>query len=201
MSQTPVNAERPSNYTAVCIAAIVIGALLFFGSCTGAISLAIGVERSSHAFSPAHTAAPFGDIQARMNKALTEHQEKWKPFTIAQLSKGVLLAGALIVVGIRALKMNRRTKRTLERTLAAAFVIESCFAIPQLLNLYQVSAITDRFMSELMQAMPIPGGDFFGSIMSSLQSTGMVFGAALMAGQIVFYALAVRYLRTVDTAD
>ncbi|REK21521.1 MAG: hypothetical protein DWQ41_20830 [Planctomycetota bacterium] len=180
---------RPGGLTAICVVAFVLAAFGMFtilGGCFGLIAQQfMGEMMSSFSSMPAPTGPGAQQFQANMDaqrqmyEDMAAMQRRHLPLLIAQYLFHLTVIALLIVAGIRAMQGKRNARRLLTITMGALIAFTLFRLVPQILIQTETQEITTRYMSQIMQATPGPGGAPAVEMSKSIMSMSTAFGVAI----------------------
>ena len=193
---------RPGWLTAICVLAIVFGAL---GLITGAFSL-LGQLFASQLQTFIMSAqgssnVPGAEIQKEVMTRSVVIASRYRMLMIPLTLGKALVAALLLLGGIFSLSLKNTGRTLLVRALLAALVVESLLFVPTTLAQRESQALMSELMPKMMQSQqgpngPPPGFNAGMSAMFSVIGTAtLLISLAWLAAKIVIYLLGIRYLR------
>ncbi len=200
--------QRPGGLTAICVLAIVLGALGLMTGCFGLLSQAFNQQiQTGLAGIQAGDNKELGEIQNEMNaKVLTASAKyAWLNKLLAVVQFAV--AGSLLAGGIMSLKLRPLGRKLLLSAFVAAIVFEGARLYPTMAVQREMAPIMAEYMPRMMKAQAPPGGqppgmhEAMSGIMSAAMIVGMVISVGMVAVKAVFYVIGIVYLRKPSVAQ
>jgi hypothetical protein len=198
----PPAGYRPGGLTAVCIIAIVLG-ILGFG--TGAISLASNlasnqIQKLQTKWGTAGAPPGMRDVQAEMNAKTMAIVNRFRLVNLFIALSQLILTAALVIGGIRALKLNEMGRKILCVACGLAILFEVTRAVPTVFMQLENMALMEDYIPRMMEAST-PGSQGaqvaeFGRMMARFS---MIMGWVVLFGwlflKLAFFGSAFYYLR------
>jgi hypothetical protein len=185
---------------AICVIAVVLGALGFLSALGGIAGLAFSKQIQT-AFSPSN---PPGvpqrmvESQKQMQRDLQAIQDRFWPVNAVLVSAQLLLAVGLLFGGIQGLRRVPPARRILIGTCSAAIVFEVVRAVVQTILQVQTMSATMHHMQQMMQSSgdaPPGAMDLAMTISRGAMVVGILFALGIVLLKLVYYGLSVWYLR------
>ncbi len=197
----PPVSRRPGMLTAVCVLAIVLGALGIGVVLLGSVNLAFQ-DQIQGAFTPAPPPNQKGkeifDLQQAMNKDIRTLNAKFFWANAGIFAVHLVLATLLLVGGIRTMQLNPSGRKLLMRACLLTILFELGRGAVHGLMQYEMYPLMTHHMSRMANASGGPGGQGTSLIETSMTIilvVGVVFAVGLMALKLGYYVYAVFYLR------
>ncbi len=196
--------RRTGGVTAICVVAIVLGALGFLGSVAGIIGMLVGERIGSMMEGVQAQGLPpeARQVQQQMNQQMMALARRWRP-VVAPLTIFHLVVCVLLIAGaIGALRESVTGYKLFIWGLWGSIGYLVLYAPTTLIFTVENSKLVQRFMPELMRAAGPQGGGApagFEEMMQTTMTVSMVFGMAwtviwsLVQGG--FYLFSVLYFR------
>jgi len=185
---------------AICVIAIILGALGLLSALMGIVGLVFG-EQIQGAFAPgAQPGVPqeMVDAQKQMQAELQAVQDRFWMANAALTSVHILIASMLLVGGIQCLRRASSGRRVLFAGCCAAIVFEIARGIVQAFVQMETASVTTRSMQRMMEATGAQAPPEATEFVMIFTKVGIVIGAAvflaLIIAKLVFYVLSIRYL-------
>jgi len=190
--------RRPGGLTAVCVIAIVLGALGLCMSLVGLASLAFQDKLEEFAMRqqqpPPGMPDGFLKAQMEMQKKIQEIQQnvthRYRGANMGILLLNLVFASSLLAGGIMTLKMNPTARTFLVGVFAAVIVFEIVRTV--------VTVFMQLDMFAELSTIPSVGSgpaDVILTFAKVVAIGGMAFGIVLGLGKVIFYAIGACYLR------
>jgi hypothetical protein len=208
MGTAPVSRRRTGGLTAICVLAIVLGAMGVLTGCFGLVGLLFSSQMQNAIAGIQQANQGAAEVQNEMNaKALTiSRKYSWAtvPLMVAKLFVEIaLLAGAIMSLGLKPLG-----RRMLLAAFGAAIVVESIQLVPALLVQRETQALMAEMMPKMMQevqqgAKKTPGFDpdqFASGLVKAISIMSFVIGIGWLVCKVVYYAIGIVYLRKPQVA-
>lgn len=197
----PPPGYRPGGLTAICIIALVLGALGVLTGCSGVGMALVGnqVQQWQQKFSTMGSPAPVRDVQTEMNLQSIRIFNRYRVVNLILAVCQLLIVGALIGGAIQTLRSREMGRRLLVFGCLAAIGWEVVRAVPHTLMQLENTAMMEEYMPRMMEAQA-PGGqaaqmaEFARMIahFSTIMGWVIFFGWLMM--KLAFYGVAARYL-------
>jgi hypothetical protein len=194
--------QRPGGLTAICVMAIVLGALGLMTGCLGALSQVFNQQmQNGLAEMQAGANEEAAELQKEMNAKVLAATAKYAWLTAVLSVFQLALAGSLLAGGIMSLKLRPLGRKLLLGAFATAIVFEAVRIYPTLAVQRATAPIMAEYMPKVMKAQAPKGGQPQGmdqamsGIMSVALIVGMVFAVGTVIVKVVFYAIGIVYLR------
>jgi hypothetical protein len=205
---------KPSGWLhAVCIAAIVLGAM---GILTALYSLtyltaATALRGGLGGYRTLGNDPAEMQIQAEMNKEIMNATRRWMPITLPLLAAEIVISTGLVVAAARTLRRRPAGRCWLVGLFVAAAFLELAQSVPAVAVQCKTASILSDSLPRLMAA-PMPEGktapaevgvasELLGKGMTVLGLVGIAFTVLMETAQIVFYVFGVIYLRRPDVRE
>jgi hypothetical protein len=199
----PERRGRPGALTAICVLAIVFGALGLLGGVAGLASQLFSSRiQEAVVAGQAGATGPAADIRKDMITRTTEITKKYSPIMIPLAIVKILVEGALLVGGILALGFKPSGRSLLAGVLLAALILDAIQFVPTFMAQREAQAVAAELMPQIMAAQTGPNSTpmpfDMSSMMSGIGTITLVLGLAWLAVKIVLYILGMRYLKRPD---
>ncbi len=185
---------------AVCIIAIVLGAGGLATALMGTVGLVVGkqMQAAFSGFSQPGTPQPVKDLQLETQRQIQVIQDRFWTVNLVILLGHAIVASLLVAGGIQALRRVRPGRKLLIAACLAAIAFELVRGIVQSVIQVQVLSVTMRFMEQMMEISMDQAADAVEWLVwfSRLAVVaGVLLAIAWILAKLVFYGLAVWYLR------
>ena len=194
----PEGGGRPGALTAVCVIAIVLGALGLFGaliSC-GGLAFRGRMQQLVTMGGPPGAGDEAAEIQ-QMQDDIAAVQGKYLAFNVGFVAAHFVVAASLLAGGILTLAMRPAGRTVLVSVCGAAIVFELVRAVFQTIVQMETAAVMTPHFEELMAKGG--GGGPSADLMVNAMRVGVFIGLALGIGfvlaKIVYYSISLVYLR------
>lgn len=203
-------AKLSGSFQAVCIVAIILGALGLLTGLAGLVNLVGGqqyqeaVAAQTTAFVPASKAQR--DAQRAMSAELEEATATWRGVVVAFLPVQFLVASGLVAGGVGSLRLAPTGRVVLMAALALGIVLEAGRIVPTLVIQWKTAEVTSRMMPEMMRASQPQGQPLPPQAQAQIEATtgammkagivfGFVLGALIALAKAGYYVLGLIHLR------
>jgi hypothetical protein len=201
IAPSPGPARRPGGLTAICVLAIVLGALGLIMGCFGAVSQAFAKQmQNSLAGIQGAGNAEVVELQKEMNAKMLETANKHAVLNKILVVVQLAVAGSLLAGGILSLQLRPFGRTLLLSAFIAAIVFELVRLFPTIEVQRATQAVMAEYMPKLMRAQAPQGNqpqgmdEAMGGIMTMAGVVGMVFSLGMLAVKGVFYLVGIVYL-------
>ncbi len=192
---------RPGGLTAVCILAIILGALGFLAGISSLVMSVVGnqAQQWQQQWGMAGSPPAMRDVQAEMNAKTMAIVDRFRLVNIAFALFQLAVTAALVVGGARALKLNEAGRKLLWAACAVAMVFELGRAVPQVLMQLENMAVMEDYMPRLMEASaPGPQAKQVAAFGAMIARFSVIMGWVVFAGWLIlklaFFGVAFYYL-------
>jgi hypothetical protein len=195
--------QRPGMLTAVCVIAIVLGAMGVGKSVLGLGGLATKKTLENAVKMPRQPGMPDGAVeaQAEMQKKMQAVGDRYLGLNAAIAVLNLLFSACLLGGGIMTLKLNPQARKFLIAAFAAAIVFDVAQTAVTIFVQLQMVTVMSETMPRAMAAATPRGGPppeelaTFTMVLTKVVSFVMIaFYAALGLAEVVFYGVGARYL-------
>ena len=198
--------RRPGSVTAICIIAIILGAM---GGLTALSSIANGLmggKMQTMFTPPAQPGAPkaMQEAQAKMQSDLAAVTGRYALVNIAIGVAHLGLIVALIWASVRTLALSDRGRKALQLTMLAAIIFEIGRAIPTTAVQLETLPVIESSMDKMMRAAVPPGKQLSQQEEATLKMMPQIMKGAVWVGisvvmvwvliKIIFYGVSTRLL-------
>ena len=191
---------RPGGLTAICVIVIVLGAMGMMSSGLKGVQLAVG-KALQQAITQA-TAQPnneMGKAQEEMTKAIWEETDKLMIPNLLLISAQFAICGALAYGGIKSMGLKEVGWKVLVWAVCLILVFEIIQFFVIVYTQLQIMPIMEVHMARMMESTPNSGPsekEFMGAITKFSMIIGFVFHGGWTLLKVVFFCIAIRYLRS-----
>ena len=198
-----VPVHRPGWMTAICILAIILGALGLMMALFGSVALAFGERFQQMVQGMSTVGQPPGmkEVQLEMQKAMQAVQDRWFVAIALQYALHFVLAFALILGAAKSLQMDSFGRRLLAGALFAAIAFELLRLIPTMAIQMGTMDVMQEYMQHIMQASAPPGKAMpqqaqiaMATMMKGSMAVGIAFTLVFVVAKIAFYTAAGIYM-------
>jgi len=193
-----VSGSLPTGLKAVCIIAIVLGALGTLISCGGAASLAIGPALQSAFNMPAQQGMNPEMVRAQeeLQTQMTAIGNEFMPFTIATVVVHLLSGLALLLGGIFTLKLSTTGRAILLTGCVLAILYELINGVLSVVVQLRMMPAVQKFMDQALQrGGQAEMGSAFGRFMLAGMLVTLGISLVAMLVKLAFYVFSVVYLK------
>lgn len=201
---TPV--KRPGALTAICVIAIVLGAMAILGSLGGLVSLATQpmIEKMA-ARQQAGQPAQAVELNQKFQKAVQAVYNRHKGLIVGINAVNLAFGLSLLIGGILAIRLSPKSRAFLAVVFTSAIIFEIVAASILVPTQLEVGKITTEWMPRIMEASIPPGQPQNAQVARQVAQAGAAIakasvfvGIAVTAGfalaKVIFYCIAVCYL-------
>jgi hypothetical protein len=199
----PPRAKRPGGLTAICVIAIVLGALGVPSSLSTLASVAFGQATSKAFVMPEQPGVngEFVKTNEKFQQRVDEVSRRFRGANIGLALMNLVVSVGLLVGAILMLKMNVTARRFLVAVLAVAIVFEIVHTCIFVFIQLQMAPVLAESMPRMMKST-VPKGQpgaeqaaEIGGIIAKLAVFGgIAFHVARGLAELIYYAVAARYL-------
>jgi len=187
----------PTGLKAICIIAIVLGALGLATSCGGVVQLAVGESLQSAFNMPAGPGIDpeLARAQQEMQAEIVKIGRQNLPLKIVAAVLHILSALGLLVGGIMTLRLSRTGRSILLAGCGAAILYELLQTVLGVMDQLTMMPIVQKFFD---QGMPPGAGEMppaFGQFMAAGVVVGIAFTVIFALVKLAFYLFSVIYLQ------
>ena len=183
----------------VSVIAIVLGGLGLATTLVGAVGQFVGTRMQSAFASFQQPGLPpeMRDAQQAMQVELQAIQVRFRPASIALLIGHFAVSAALLWGGIECLRRKLRGRPWLLVTCLATSVFEVVRGIVQGIIQSRTAGVATRYMERIVSSTEdrVGMGDTLVRVSEIAAGAALIFGAALILAQLVFYIYTARLLR------
>jgi hypothetical protein len=209
MGTAPASRRRTGGLTAICVLAIVLGAMGVLTGCVGLVGQLFSsqMQNAVAGMQPAANQEA-AKTQKEMNAQMLTIARKYNwilvPLMVAKMFVEIaLLTGAIMSLGLKPLG-----RRILLAAFIAAIVVESIQLVPALLVQRETQALMAEMMPKMMQevqqgAKKPPGFDpdqFASGLVKAISIMSFIIGIGWLVCKVVYYAIGIVYLRKSQVA-
>jgi hypothetical protein len=197
-ARTAYPAIRPGGLTAICVIAVVLGAMGFMSSGMKGVNLVFGKQlQAMFAGMGGMPNQKMADAQQEMNDAMWEVTDRfWIPNVVLACAQ-FALAIALLFGGLKALKLQARGRKVLLAALVCVVVFEFAQLGVNSLMQIQMMPIMETYMPRMMESAPgnNAGGEEMARTFAKFSLiAGLIMQGGWMLVKMVFLAVAIWYL-------
>jgi hypothetical protein len=192
---------RPGGLTAVCIIAIILGALGLLGGLASLSTGLLGAQMQQWQARIGTTGAPaeMARLQTEMNTKMMQVANRYRIASVALAVFQLAVAVALLRGGIRAMGIHESGRSLLRWACGVAIAFELCrLPVNVLLQLENMAIMEDYFPRVMQSSAPGAQGDQIAEFTSMLTKFSTILGWVVMAGwfllKMAFFGVALRYL-------
>jgi hypothetical protein len=209
MRSTPVANRRPGGLIAICVLAIVLGALGVLKGCAGLLGplFSTRIQSAVAGMQPAaNQNQGFQDEMKEVNAKALAIKAKYDwvlmPLMVAKLFVEIaLLTGAMMTLGLKPLG-----RQILLAAFVAATIVEIVQFFPDFLMQRETQALMGEMMPKVMQQAQQgqkgpPGFDqMMSGIFKAMSIVTIIFAVGWLACKVVYYVIGIVYLRKPQVA-
>lgn len=191
--------------TAICIIAILLGALGILGAAGGLLGAVLG-EQLQEAFTPPATAnTPMAKQQEQMQQEMEAVADKWAPVNYSLFAVLIVVAGCLIFGGVQAMRLQPNGRQFLMVAFLMAIVFELVRLIPTVSIQLATMDIMEGYMADMLKGAPgsPPPPPAAQRMVGMSMKVGMFIGFAFtgiwLLLKLGFYGFGTMYLRRPQT--
>jgi hypothetical protein len=195
-SAPPRTGGRPGALTAICVIAIVLGAMGLLGALVGCGNLVLGAQ-IQQVFSS--STSPVADDQVdqiqEMKEEMIAVQGNYVAFNVFFVSLGFFVAAALLTGGSMALSLRPAGRTLLAAACAAAVVFELLRAVLDTIVKMEMFAVMTQHFEELIGQGGGAAGGNPELVIKTVAYVGLALGLGFALTKVVFYLISFVYLR------
>lgn len=192
-------AGRPGWLTAVCVIAIILGALGILSALATLLMTVFAGEFQAMMGTPQGPgiSPEMQRVQDQFQKEMNAIQDRYFVAIIAVSLFHAVVAGMLLVGGIRSLGGSAAGRSLLLAAFVAAIVYEICVGVLQSFMNIEMNSAMNSYFEGLVGTMPSAGPppEVMVSIMQGSAVVGYVLQYVLILAKIGFYVFGINYLR------
>ncbi|MBW3595928.1 MAG: hypothetical protein KY475_01485 [Planctomycetes bacterium] len=197
----PLPGYRPGGLTAVCVIAVILGALGLLAAVSGITMALVGnqVQQFQQQFAAAGSPPEMRDLQTEFNNKTIKIANRFRLVNLSLSATHLIVAGCLVWGGVRALQLKDRGRRLLWTACIVAIVFELAQSIPYILMQMENTALMQDYMPRLMEASaPGPQSAQVAEFGRMIARFSMIMGWVIFIGwltlKLAFYGIAAKYL-------
>ena len=193
--------RAPGMLQAICIIAIVLGALGSFSVLGGVVGPFVNEAIQKMVAANMRPGSPQAKQQAQQQREIQAVADKWAPVNYALLAVLVVVVGCLIVGGVKAFRLQPSGHRLLLMAFLIAIAFELMRLFPTINILIDTFDVMEQSMADSMKAnsggRPIPpaAARMSKTIMKGSIYLGIAFAVGWVLLKVGFYGFGAYYMR------
>jgi hypothetical protein len=193
--------RAPGMLQAICIIAIVLGALGSFSVLGGVVGPFVNEAIQKMVAANMRPGSPQAKQQAQQQREIQAVADKWAPVNYALLAVLVVVVGCLIVGGVKAFRLQPSGHRLLLMAFLITIAFELMRLVPTISILVDTFDVMEQSMADSMKAnsggRPIPpaAARMSKTIMKGSIYLGIAFAVGWVLLKVGFYGFGAYYMR------